>query len=182
MFTFVTGLFLENEVGRCDAGTAIAVQRFKGKDSMIWAPALLMFPSCVARTNLLVMICLLAHAGVRIARYGGEEATLHVSCNVFPMIPPCHMNLSTGHGFMLQAAYCQGMAFVAGLLLFYVPEEPAFQLFCRLLRYGVPQHLAMFCRTCPLLIAAPPPPLPHRLAAAPAGPTCVVCICQGWRA
>ena len=33
-----------------------------------------------------------------------------------------------------QAAYCQGMAFVAGLLLFYVPEEPAFQLFCRLLR------------------------------------------------
>ena len=34
----------------------------------------------------------------------------------------------------VQAAYCQGMAFVAGLLLFYVPEEPAFQLFCRLLR------------------------------------------------
>lgn len=34
-----------------------------------------------------------------------------------------------------QAAYCQGMAFVAGLLLFYVPEEPAFQLFCRLLRW-----------------------------------------------
>ena len=28
------------------------------------------------------------------------------------------------------------MAFVAGLLLFYVPEEPAFQLFCRLLRWG----------------------------------------------
>jgi hypothetical protein len=27
------------------------------------------------------------------------------------------------------------MAFVAGLLLFYVPEEPAFQLFCRLLRF-----------------------------------------------
>lgn len=26
---------------------------------------------------------------------------------------------------MLQAGYCQGMAFVAGLLLFYVPEEPA---------------------------------------------------------
>ena len=35
-----------------------------------------------------------------------------------------------------QASYCQGMAFVTGLLLFYVPEEPAFQLFCRLLRQG----------------------------------------------
>ena len=35
-----------------------------------------------------------------------------------------------------QVGYCQGMAFVAGLLLFYVPEEPAFQLFCRLLRCG----------------------------------------------
>lgn len=34
---------------------------------------------------------------------------------------------------MLQVGYCQGMAFVAGLLLFYMNEEPAFQMFCRLL-------------------------------------------------
>lgn len=33
----------------------------------------------------------------------------------------------------LEVGYCQGMAFVAGLLLFYVPEEPAFDIFCRLL-------------------------------------------------
>lgn len=37
----------------------------------------------------------------------------------------------------LEVGYCQGMAFVAGLLLFYVEEEPAFQLLCRLL--GSPQ-------------------------------------------
>lgn len=34
--------------------------------------------------------------------------------------------------------YCQGMAFVAGLVLFYVPEEPAFQLFGRLLSSSGP--------------------------------------------
>ena len=33
----------------------------------------------------------------------------------------------------LEVGYCQGMAFVAGLLLFYVPEEPAFTIFCRLM-------------------------------------------------
>lgn len=33
----------------------------------------------------------------------------------------------------LEVGYCQGMAFLVGLLLFYVPEEPAFQLFCRLM-------------------------------------------------
>lgn len=38
----------------------------------------------------------------------------------------------------MEASYCQGMAFVAGLLLFYVPEEPAFQLFCRLLSTSGP--------------------------------------------
>lgn len=32
----------------------------------------------------------------------------------------------------LEVGYCQGMAFVAGLLLFYLPEEPAFMLFCKL--------------------------------------------------
>jgi len=38
----------------------------------------------------------------------------------------------------LEVGYCQGMAFVAGLLLFYVPEEPAFQVFCRLLAASGP--------------------------------------------
>ncbi len=33
----------------------------------------------------------------------------------------------------LETGYCQGMAFVAGLVLFFVPEEAAFQIFCRLL-------------------------------------------------
>jgi hypothetical protein len=33
----------------------------------------------------------------------------------------------------VQVGYCQGMAFLVGLLLFYVSEEPAFQIFCRLL-------------------------------------------------
>ena len=33
----------------------------------------------------------------------------------------------------LEVGYCQGMAFVAGLLLFYVPEEKAFDIFCRLM-------------------------------------------------
>jgi len=33
----------------------------------------------------------------------------------------------------LEVGYCQGMAFVAGLLLFYVPEQQAFQVFCRLM-------------------------------------------------
>ncbi len=33
----------------------------------------------------------------------------------------------------LEVGYCQGMAFVAGLLLFYVPEESAFAIFCRLM-------------------------------------------------
>eukprot|EP00890_Picochlorum_soloecismus_P001828 jgi/Picsp_1/2646/NSC_00876-R1_gtpase activator nb4s evi5 (contains tbc domain) calmodulin-binding protein pollux (contains ptb and tbc domains) len=33
----------------------------------------------------------------------------------------------------LEVGYCQGMAFVAGLLLFFVPEEVAFRLFCKLM-------------------------------------------------
>jgi len=33
----------------------------------------------------------------------------------------------------LEVGYCQGMAFVAGLLLFFVPEEIAFRLFCKLM-------------------------------------------------
>ncbi|GIL44390.1 hypothetical protein Vafri_1866 [Volvox africanus] len=33
----------------------------------------------------------------------------------------------------LEVAYCQGMAFMAGVLLMYVPEETAFRLFCRLM-------------------------------------------------
>ncbi|GMH41766.1 hypothetical protein BSKO_09676 [Bryopsis sp. KO-2023] len=33
----------------------------------------------------------------------------------------------------LEVAYCQGMAFVAGVLLLYLPEEFAFRVFCRLM-------------------------------------------------
>ena len=33
----------------------------------------------------------------------------------------------------LEVGYCQGMAFVAGLLLFFVPEEVSFRLFCKLM-------------------------------------------------
>lgn len=36
----------------------------------------------------------------------------------------------------LEVGYCQGMAFVAGLLLFYVPEQMAFKVFCRLMDEG----------------------------------------------
>ena len=36
---------------------------------------------------------------------------------------------------MAQVGYCQGMAFVTGIILMYLPEEPAFQVpRCRLLR------------------------------------------------
>lgn len=38
----------------------------------------------------------------------------------------------------LETGYCQGMAFVAGLVLFFVPEEAAFQIFCRLLAENGP--------------------------------------------
>lgn len=40
----------------------------------------------------------------------------------------------------LEVGYCQGMAFVAGLLLFFVPEEQAFEIFCRFMDvppYGI---------------------------------------------
>ena len=47
----------------------------------------------------------------------------------------------------LEVGYCQGMAFVAGLLLFYVPEESAFAIFCRLMDAdgpsGPPEQLEM---------------------------------------
>ena len=33
----------------------------------------------------------------------------------------------------LQVNYCQGMAFVAGIILMYLPEEPAFRMLARLL-------------------------------------------------
>ena len=34
---------------------------------------------------------------------------------------------------MPQVGYCQGMAFVTGVILMYVPEEPAFRLLTRLM-------------------------------------------------
>eukprot|EP01025_Chloroclados_australasicus_P049015 TRINITY_DN5568_c0_g2_i7.p1 TRINITY_DN5568_c0_g2~~TRINITY_DN5568_c0_g2_i7.p1 ORF type:complete len:611 (+),score=103.88 TRINITY_DN5568_c0_g2_i7:139-1971(+) len=39
----------------------------------------------------------------------------------------------------LETGYCQGMAFIAGLILMYLPEEPSFQLFCKLMdpKYGI---------------------------------------------
>lgn len=33
----------------------------------------------------------------------------------------------------VQVGYCQGMAFVAGVILMYLPEEPAFRVLCQLL-------------------------------------------------
>ncbi|KAL6756220.1 rab-GTPase-TBC domain-containing protein [Haematococcus lacustris] len=33
----------------------------------------------------------------------------------------------------LEVGYCQGMAFAAGVLLMYLPEEPTFRVFCRLM-------------------------------------------------
>jgi Rab-GTPase-TBC domain len=38
-----------------------------------------------------------------------------------------------GRCWFLQVGYCQGMAFVAGVLLMYLPEEPAFKGLCRLM-------------------------------------------------
>ncbi|KAK2080743.1 hypothetical protein QBZ16_000597 [Prototheca wickerhamii] len=43
-----------------------------------------------------------------------------------------------GRSSLFRVGYCQGMAFVAGLLLFYLPEEPAFQVLCRLLAASGP--------------------------------------------
>lgn len=37
-----------------------------------------------------------------------------------------------------QVSYCQGMAFVAGVVLMYLPEEPAFQVLTRLMGPGGP--------------------------------------------
>uniref|UniRef100_A0A7S0RLM3 Rab-GAP TBC domain-containing protein n=1 Tax=Chlamydomonas leiostraca TaxID=1034604 RepID=A0A7S0RLM3_9CHLO len=33
----------------------------------------------------------------------------------------------------LEVGYCQGMAFAAGVMLMYLPEEPAFRLYCRMM-------------------------------------------------
>ncbi len=35
-----------------------------------------------------------------------------------------------------QVSYCQGMAFVAGVVLMYLPEEPAFRVLVRLMGPG----------------------------------------------
>ena len=45
---------------------------------------------------------------------------------------PCGRRAEAGH-CRVQTGYCQGMAFVAGVLLMFVPEEPAWQLLCQLM-------------------------------------------------
>ncbi|CAD7696907.1 unnamed protein product [Ostreobium quekettii] len=64
---------------------------------------------------------------------------------------PEHPQFAASHGQMslfralkaysihdLEVGYCQGMAFVAGVILLYLPEEPAFRLFCRLMQQDGP--------------------------------------------
>lgn len=41
-----------------------------------------------------------------------------------------------GCGPWRQVSYCQGMAFVAGVVLMYLPEEPAFRVLVRLMGPG----------------------------------------------
>lgn len=44
----------------------------------------------------------------------------------------------------LEVGYCQGMAFSVGILLMYLPEEPAFRLFCRLMAPDGPNLRRMY--------------------------------------
>ena len=46
---------------------------------------------------------------------------------------PQHSGKDIHKRVMLQVGYCQGMAFIAGIMLMYVPEEPAFRLLARLM-------------------------------------------------
>ena len=41
-------------------------------------------------------------------------------------------------------SYCQGMAFVAGVILMYLPEEPAFSVLTRLMGPGGPDLRTLF--------------------------------------
>lgn len=43
-----------------------------------------------------------------------------------------------------QVSYCQGMAFVAGVILMYLPEEPAFSVLTRLMGPGGPDLRTLF--------------------------------------
>lgn len=60
----------------------------------------------------------------------------------FPELP--HFNIEHGQKALfnvlkayslhdMEVGYCQGMAFVAGILLLYLPEELAFRAFCHLM-------------------------------------------------
>ncbi|KAG1657940.1 hypothetical protein FOA52_000971 [Chlamydomonas sp. UWO 241] len=44
----------------------------------------------------------------------------------------------------LEVGYCQGMAFAAGIILMYLPQEPAFRLFCRLMDPAGPNLRRMY--------------------------------------
>ena len=44
----------------------------------------------------------------------------------------------------MQVSYCQGMAFVAGVILMYLPEEPAFSVLTRLMGPGGPDLRTLF--------------------------------------
>lgn len=43
-----------------------------------------------------------------------------------------------------QVSYCQGMAFVAGVILMYLPEEPAFSVLTQLMGPGGPDLRTLF--------------------------------------
>ena len=47
-------------------------------------------------------------------------------------------------GVRAQVSYCQGMAFVAGVILMYLPEEPAFSVLTRLMGPGGPDLRTLF--------------------------------------
>lgn len=47
-------------------------------------------------------------------------------------------------GVCVQVSYCQGMAFVAGIILMYLPEEPAFSVLTGLMGPGGPDLRTLF--------------------------------------
>ncbi|RMZ55702.1 hypothetical protein APUTEX25_005743 [Auxenochlorella protothecoides] len=70
---------------------------------------------------------------------GQEEVDEVISRDIHRTFPEYPLfGAEWGQQALFRVGYCQGMAFVAGLVLFYVPEEPAFQLFGRLLSSSGP--------------------------------------------